>query len=187
VREQPAIEDVSLRLSAEASMRLFVSCVFVIRCFVPSMSAFQARATAARGKPAIHACSLLTKELIKKVTPLDAKELAVYYMAAPEAEEDTLGAGGSDCSSGGIAVQIDPTLFSFDSLKKDKDWEHAEPVAGVGDKALFHDNAGEWAEMVVQAGPHLLTIRMDTPNGKIPASIKPNVIALAKELLSKLK
>jgi len=120
---------------------------------------------------------------VRKVTPFEGKALDIYLMNAPE--EDTLGAGGSDCSDGGIAVQIDPR-FTFEAFKRQKGWEHAEHV-GVGDEALFHDNIGEWAELVVRSGPHVLTIRMDVPRGKTAAAIKPNVIALANALLPALK
>jgi len=82
-------------------------------------------------------------------------------------------------------VQIDPR-FGFETFKAQKGWEHAEHVS-VGDEALFHDNIGEWAELVVRSGAHLLTIRMDIPRGKTAASIKSNVLALANALLPALK
>ena len=150
----------------------------------PPASALQARGATSTNAPAIRACSLLTKELVKKVTPFEGKALDIYLMGEPDA--DSNGAGGTDCSYGGIAIQIDPN-FSYEAFKNQKDWANAEPVAGVGDEALFHDNIGEWAEMIVRSGPHLLTIRMDVPKGKPAASIKPNVIALAKELLPKIR
>ena len=164
-------------------MRLPLTVVAVIASLTPSISAFQARGGAATGNSTLHACSLLTRELIRKVTPYEGKALDVNLMGGPE--EDTLGAGGSDCTDGGISVQIDPR-FTFEGFKGQKGWEHAEHV-GVGDEALFHDNIGQWAELVVRSGSHLLTIRMNIPRGKTAESIKPNVIALAKELLPKLK
>jgi hypothetical protein len=166
-------------------MRLLFSALFVSSCVMPSAAAFQARGAADATKSTIHACSLLTKELVRKVTPYEGKALEIVLMANSEPEEDTLGAGGSDCTYGGVAVQIDPR-FTFEAFKKEMG-EHAERVDGVGDEALFRDNIGEWGDMVVRSGPHLLTIRMDIPKGKSAASIKPNVVALAKELLPKLK
>ncbi len=165
-------------------MRFVVASLFAVTCVAPSTSAFQAHGGPAIPKATIHACSLLTKELVRRVTPLEAKVLDLYFLQPPQ--EDTLGAGGSDCEYGGIAVQVDPK-FSYDTFKKQPGWEHAEPVPGIGDEALFHDNIGEWAEMIARSGPHLLTIRMDVPKGKTAESIKPNVVALAKALLPKLQ
>ena len=168
-------------------MPLLVSSLMVVSwdaALSPSTS--QARGATSTARPAIRACSLLTKELVTKVTPFDAKTLQVYFFGNAEPEADSLGAGGTDCSYGGIAIQIDPN-FSYDAFKKQKGWETAEPVGGLGDEALFHDNIGEWAEMIVRSGPHLLTIRMDIPKGHSGASIKPNVVTLAKELLPRIK
>lgn len=168
-------------------MQLLVSSLVVVSWVSAlSPSTLQVRGATSTTKPAVRACSLLTKELVNKVTPFDAKTLQVYFFGNAAPEEDSLGAGGSDCSYGGIAIQIDPR-FSYDAFKKQKGWENAESVGGLGDEALFHDNIGEWAEMIVRSGPHLLTIRMDIPRGHSGASIKPNVIALAKELLPKIK
>jgi hypothetical protein len=164
-------------------MRLFFTAVIATAAFASSISAFQARGGAAGGQPTIRACSLLTRELIRKVTPYEGKALEISLMGGPEA--DSLGAGGSDCCDGGICVQIDPR-FGFETFKAQKGWEHAEHVS-VGDEALFHDNIGEWAELVVRSGAHLLTIRMDIPRGKTAASIKSNVLALANALLPALK
>ena len=164
-------------------MRLLLAVVVAISFCTPSMYAFHAQGSAATGKSTVHACALLTNDLVRKVTPYEGKSLDAVLMGAPE--EDTLGAGGSDCSYGGIAIQIDPR-FTFDTFKKQKGWESAEHVA-VGDEALFHDNIGEWAELVVRSGSHVLTVRMDIPRGKNAASIKPNVIALAKSILPALK
>jgi hypothetical protein len=164
-------------------MRLFISSLLVIGCFAVSISASQARGTAATGKkPGIHACSLLTKELVTKVTPYEGKALELQFLGGPD--EDSDGAGGSDCSYGGIDIQIDPTTYNVASLKKQKG---AEPVAGVGDEAVFQDIQGHWAQLAVRSGSHLLGIRMDIPNGKSAAAIKPNTITLAKTLLPMLK
>ncbi|HTI39989.1 MAG TPA: hypothetical protein VL484_20670 [Vicinamibacterales bacterium] len=164
-------------------MRLIIASLVAVACCSPATFAFQTSGTA-RAKSSVRACSLLTKELIKTVTPEDTKALDIYFTGAPE--EDSLGAGGTDCAYGGIAIQIDPN-FSYDTFKRQTGWEHAEPVVGLGDEALFHDNIGEWAELIVRSGAHLLTIRMDVPRGRTAESIKPNVIALAKALLPKIQ
>jgi hypothetical protein len=176
----------SVHSFAEASMRLLLSCLLAMGCLVRPIAASQARGRAASGPSTIRACALLTRELARKMTPYEGQALQFMLRSSPEPEEDTLGAGGSDCSDLGIAVQIDPR-FSFEVFRRQKDWEQAEHVAGLGDDAFFHDNIGEWAELIVRSGPHLLTIRMNVPPGKTAASIKPNVVALAKALLPNLK
>ena len=167
-------------------MRLLLSCLFGVSCFVPAIAAGQARGRADNGASTIRACALLTRELARKTTPYEGQALQLFLKSSPEPEEDTLGAGGSDCSYLGIDLLIDPR-FSFETFRRQKDWEQAERVGGLGDEALFHDNIGEWAELVVRSGSHLLAIRMDVPRGKTAASIKPNVVALAKALLPNLK
>ena len=160
-----------------------LTAVVAIAWLVPPTSAFQARGATATTN--VRACSLLTTDLIRKVTPYEGKALEINLVGSPE--ENTLGAGGSDCSHGGISLLIDPSRSNFDSFRKQKGWEQAEHIAGVGDEALFHDNIGEWAELVVRSGSHLFAIRMDIPTGKTAASIKPNVVALAKAILPALK
>ena len=43
------------------------------------------------------------------------------------------------------------------------------------------------AELYVRVGTHAVTIQMDTPPGRTPASIQSNVIALAKLIVPKLR
>jgi hypothetical protein len=162
-------------------MPLLLTAAVLIASLALPPAASQTRGATAQ--PAIRACSLLTRELVRKVTPYEGKALEISLAGGPE--ENTLGAGGSDCSDGGISLLVDPR-FSFDSFRKQKGWEQAEHIAGVGDEALFHDNIGEWAEMVVRSGSHVFTIQMDIPTGKTAASVKPNVVALAKAILPAL-
>ena len=164
-------------------MRLFMSSLLVIGCLTVSISASQTRGTAPAGKkPAVKACSLLTKDLVRKVTPYEGQALDVMLLGGPN--EDSDGAGGSDCNYGGIDLQIDPTTYDVASLKKQKG---SEPVAGVGDDAVFQDIMGRWAQLAVRSGSHVLGIRMSIPMGKSAAAIKPNTITLAKTLLPMLK
>jgi hypothetical protein len=44
-----------------------------------------------------------------------------------------------------------------------------------------------FAELYVRSGTHVFTIQMDVPTGRTSVSIQPNVIALAKAILPKLK
>jgi hypothetical protein len=137
---------------------------------------------AASAQPAVGACTLLTKDIVAKVTPYEKKQLALVLSIEPS--EDALGKSGSACNYGGITMQIDPFSPAFLEKQRDKTWV---AVAGVGDAAYYRDNRGEWGELYVRAGAHVLTIQMDVPTGRTAASIQSNTIALAKEILPKLK
>ena len=108
--------------------------------------------------------------------------LAAVLLVAPM--EDALGKSGSACWYGGITLQVDPFASATFEKQRDKAWV---PVSDVGDSAYFRDNRGNYAELYVRVGGRALTIQMDVPRGRTSASIQPNVIALAKALLPRLK
>jgi len=140
----------------------------------------QAEASAAGQAPG--ACSLLTRELVLKVTPMDK---SLVDLVPPG--EETLGTTGSACEYGGINLQVDPFgPARLDALFKERgtDWTS---VPGVGEAAYLFDNHGEFAELYVRAGAHVLTIQMTVPRGRIVESIRPNVVALAQALERKLR
>lgn len=135
------------------------------------------------GEPAIHACSLLTRELLLQTTPNDNRKMFEIVLRIPP-EEEAIGTGSS-CSYGDVHLQVNP-FASPASVEKDiaRTWSR---VAGVGDIAYFRDNKGMWAELYVRSGRRVLTIQMDVPSGRTPAAIQPNTIALANAVLAKLK
>ncbi|MCC7010222.1 MAG: hypothetical protein IT184_15550 [Acidobacteria bacterium] len=128
------------------------------------------------------ACSLLTSQLVTQVTAYDKKALDLVMRVPPNGS--ALGANGSECTYGGITLQVDPFTAAYFEKQRNKTWV---PVPGVGEAAYFRDNRGEWAELYVRAGTHVMTIQMDVPMGRTAASIQPNVINLAKTLLPQLK
>jgi hypothetical protein len=135
------------------------------------------------GKPAIRACSLLTKELALQVTPAANKK--VLDMIPPA--EESMGAIGSACEYGDIRLQIDPfPPARVEELRKQqgKDWT---PVPNVGDKAYFRDNRGRFAELIVAVGAHTFTVQMGVPLGGTADAIKPNVITVANAIVPKLR
>ena len=157
--------------------QLFVP-LLVIACVATS----RPQVATADGKP-VSACTYLTKELVAKVTPMD-KQAFDFAMQFPP-DDESVGNLGSSCEYGGIHLQIDPFAdpkrLEKESLAK---WTR---LSGIGDVAYFRDNIGEWAELYVRSGPRVFTIQMDVPTGRTAESIKPNAIALAKELLAKLR
>jgi hypothetical protein len=169
-------------------MRQVVASV-LLYCAVQS-PALNADSQAANGKPAIAACSLLTKELVLQVSPYEQqppaeRDMHRQLLTHLPPREEPAGASGSACNYGGIHMQIDP-FASPARVEKDLA-KLAVPLSGLGDVAYFRDKHGRFAELYVRAGARVLTIQMDTPNDRTPESIKPNVIALAEALLPKLR
>ena len=129
------------------------------------------------------ACSLLTKEVLQKVTP-EERERFEFGLTIPAAEEP-VGVSGSMCEYGGVLLQIDPfaSTAGIEEMLAAK-WT---PISDVGDVAYFRDNIGEWGELYVRDGSRVITIQMDIPTGRTAESIKPNIIALAQAILPKLR
>ena len=164
-------------------MRRIFTLLLVIGVLPVHTTARQTAAAKAPDKPPIRACTLLTKELITKVTP--NKNTKLMFLIPPS--EDDLGTTGSACEYGGVHLQIDPfTPARLDALYKEhvKEWTL---IPGVGDAAYFRDNRGLYAELYSRAGPRVFTIQMSVPDGQTAESIKPNVVALAREIIPKLQ
>ena len=142
----------------------------------PAVSA-QARGAAGR----IRACSLLTRDLVVKVSPpQNIRSLDLI----PPMEED-IGANGSYCEYGDISLQVDPFARAAEMRKSmDKEWT---AVAGVGDTAFFRNNKNMFAELIVWAGTHHFTIQMGIPMGSTAAAVRPNTITLANAIIPKLR
>lgn len=126
----------------------------------------------------VSACSLLTREEIKKIVPW-APMLDQF-----KAEEEALGATGSSCTYPGVHIQVLP--FSQGTIDAAKKRGKLEPVAGVGDEAYLYENPAGYAELYTKVGPRLLTIQKTVRVGETMEAAKPPVIALAKALAAKL-
>lgn len=163
-------------------MRQLLATLMVMGCMAPPAAALQSRGGTASGGSTVRACSLLTRELVTQVTPLEKQALALTLSVPPM--EDPVGASGSACSYGGVTMQVDPFTPAVFDKTRDSTWM---AVPNLGDVAYFRDNRGRFAELYVRSGTRVLTIQMDVPTGRTSASIQPNTIALAKELLSKLR
>ena len=174
-RKRRARARIAIRVHRGHFVRRLIASLYVIVCL-----ASQGGTAAAKG--GISACSLLTKELVTQVTPYDKKALDLALRVP--AREDAVGQGGSECSYGGITMNVDAFAPAAFERLRDQTWV---PLPNLGDRAYFRDNKGRWAEVYVLAGSHVLTIQMDVPSGRTAASIQPNVIALAKAVLPQLK
>jgi hypothetical protein len=171
-------------------MRQAVASLTMMGCLAFQAPALGAGNEAAAGKPGIRACSLLTKELVMQVSPFEQqapeqRDLHRQLLTELPPEEESVGPSGSACNYGGVYLQIDPFAAP---TRTEKDLAQTwVPLSDVGDVAYFRDNRGKWAELYVRAGARVLTIQMDVPEGRTAESIKPNVTALAKAILPKLR
>lgn len=161
-------------------MRASVMWLLIVACFAASAAAAQSTAKPASVKPAIRACSLLTRDLVAKYDTLNPKVRDVF-----KPEEEAIGTHGSSCNDGGILLQVDP-FVRHDDLRKSpgKDWQ---PIAGLGDLAFFRDNGGRWGELMVWTGSRHFTLQISVPDGATAASVKPNATGLATALIAKLR
>ena len=128
------------------------------------------------------ACSLLTKELVLRVTPATNKaELSRLFSTPPE--EHRLGPDRSLCDYAGLTLSLNavhPESFEA-KLRKDKAWV---PIPGLGNAAWFR-GVGPMGELYVRSGPRNLGVAVMIPEGRTAESIKPNAVALAKAVLSR--
>ena len=152
----------------------------VISLFVAGLLASTGTAGQTGGKPAIKACSLLTKELAMKFS--GAANKAVFTLPP---EEEPVGKSGSACEYADIRLQIDPFAWSVleASAKKDKTWVS---VSGVGEAAYFQGGRN-YAGLMARSGGHTFTLQVGVPFQSTAEQIKPNVIGLAQAIIPKLK
>jgi hypothetical protein len=136
------------------------------------------RANQAAAPPS--ACALLTRDVLAAHTPEAPANFKLMLSVPPQ--EDKTGAG-TLCSFGGVTLRVG----AFAPVDFEKNFGKLTPVPGAGDKAYFRANRTRYAELAVLSGKHVITLQMSVPDGKTPADIQPNVIALAKAILAKLK
>jgi hypothetical protein len=169
-------------------MRNAVASLVIIGLFSSPAAAGQARGSAA-GKPAMKACSLLTKELVMKVS--GAVNKAVFNLPP---EEGPAGAG-TICDYADITLQIDafaPEVIERTVKEQSRGASSARkanwvPVSGVGDRAYFDENDRNFAALMGYVNGHTFTIQMSIPFQSTAEKMKPNVIALANAIVPKLK
>ena len=146
----------------------------------PSSLNAQARTSqppTAAGSPQIHACSLLTKEEVKKHVPW------IPVLDRMPIDEEPVGVSGSSCNYPSVFIQILP--FSQRTIDMARQQGGLEPISGIGDQAYFHNNKNLYAEVFVKAGNQLLTLQANMEGNM--ATVKPGVLNLAKALVAKLR
>ena len=135
------------------------------------------RKPSAAGSPTIGACSLVSKEEVKRHLPW------IPALDGMAIEEEPVGTSGSSCNYPSVFIQVLP--FSQRMIDLAREHGGLETIDGVGDEAYFHNNANRYAELYVKAGTHLLTLQANV-DGTIE-SVKPGVLNLAKALVAKLR
>jgi len=160
-------------------MRSVIVSVLLVDLFSFSAARDRGRSVAA-APPDIKACSLLPKDLVMKVS--GAPNKAVFDL--PPSEEP-VGKTGSACDYANIRLQIDP--FPWATLETAAKKDKMTPVPDVGDAAYFGNRNSQFAEMMGRVGSHTFTIQMGVNFQSTPEQMKPNVIALAKAIVPKIK
>jgi hypothetical protein len=157
-------------------MKLFVNVAIVSACSLSLLAQPNTSQQTAAGSPRIKACSLVPKEEVKKHLPW------IPVLDRMPIEEEPIGTSGSSCNYPTVFIQVLP--FSQATLDLMRKKSGIETISGVGDEAYLHNNRNRYAELVVRAGKHLLTLQANM-DGKIE-SVKPGVLNLAKALVAKL-
>jgi len=139
----------------------------------------------------IGACSLLTKEEIKKLL---GDRTPALFDQVPSSEE-SLANGGSECFLPGITIQLDahPVAAFEETAKRYGAGGRTkfEPASGIGDAAYFYeqDPGKDWhiVGVYTKVGQHVLTVSMDVNAPESAESLRPLVLTLTKAAAAKLK
>ena len=142
-----------------------------------SSQPWAAQQPASSNSSRIEVCKLVPKEEVKKHLPWQS------FLDQMPITEEPIGASGSSCNYPTADIQVLPFTQSFlDSMRKAG---AKESIPGLGDEAYFRNNNNLYAEIVVKVGQRLLTIQADADDNVDAA--KPKVIALAREIVPKLR
>lgn len=134
----------------------------------------------------IHACALLTKDDIKKLTGRTDRQLA-------SRDEDSLPGGGSSCTYSstplleiGLSPGASQKTFSAARQHLIQQGEKVQPVSGVGDEAYF-ESTQNYGRVYVRVGQRRLWVSMEVVPPVSAESVQPTVLALAKAAAEKLR
>jgi|SoiMethySBSTD1v2_1073268.scaffolds.fasta_scaffold1550210_1 hypothetical protein len=168
-------------------MRHVMTLLLVVAHMSSTALAFQAPTGApASGK----ACALLTRELLMKVLTAQGQKIVEAETPSASAEGMSVAKRASVCSHGPVTLVLEPSERPDQVRNQMRTrapiYKDHEPVPGVGDDAFFNASR-TFAYLYVWSGSHHFMIEM----GGIPLedarTMKPNVIALAKALVSQIR
>ena len=125
-----------------------------------------------------NACSLLTREEVKKIMP--------WHPAADRQKETEQPWGtGSLCSYPSVTIFVGS--YSPSKLEEARKRYPLVAVAGIGDEAFLQENGSSFAELYVKVGDRMVHVQKTIPFTESFDSVKPAVIALGKALAGKLR
>jgi len=158
-------------------MRRVVSSLLIVGYVSGSAAAFQGRSGgAAAGDAGMKACAVLTKDL---VLPF-AQNPKLLDMFPPE--EEPMAGGGAACEYGIVRLQISPAPGAK-RIAPDKEWQS---ISGAGEAAFFRSNRNRYAELMFWTATHYLTLQVSVPTGSTAEAMKPKIITLANQVITKL-
>ena len=135
------------------------------------------RQPAAGAAPKVGACSLLSREEVKRHLPWMS---ALDGMAE---EEEPIGINGSSCNYPSVTIQV--LSFTRKTMDDVRSMSNTEAVSGVGEEAYLRNRNNEYAELFVKVGERLLTVQANLDNNF--DALKPGTLALGRALVAKLR
>jgi hypothetical protein len=154
-------------------MNRYINTLIAAGVVIASASSLEAQS----GRTNIRACSLLTKEEVKRHLPWKPQldQFAV--------EEEPVGTTGSSCNYPSATVQV--LLFSQATIDAARKKGGLESISGIGDEAYYYKNPNGYAEVYAKTGKYLVTVQANA-NDKVDA-VKPGAVSLAKALVAKVR
>lgn len=126
----------------------------------------------------LNACTILSRDEVKKIFP---------WSAQGDSGKDTempLG-GGSACVYPSVQIYVDK--YSDSTIEAARKDGPLIPVAGIGDNAYLQQKGKHWAELYIKVGDRMVLIEKDIAPGATLESLKPSMVALGKALVAKLR
>ena len=164
----------------------------VVAALGPNVSTTAFAQARTGGAPAVKVCSLLSRDLVMKVSTAAAQKEFDYAKPVENYLGQELGGAGrpASCSYGPIVLVLNP-LGQPDHIRnllrtRTKPYEKFEPVAGVGDAAFFEGNRN-FANLYVWTGSRHFHVEMMAAASEHGKDLKPNTITLANAVLPQLR
>lgn len=156
---------------------IIASALMMVSVSTPGAAFHGQSSGATSGTASDKACSILTKDLVLPLT----QNPKLLDLIPPE--EEPLANGGAACEFGPVRLQLyRPRSSPTKTQQKD-----FEAIQGVGDLAYFHNNRDRYAELMVWSGIRFFTLQVSVPSGSTAEATKPKTVALANQIIARLK
>ena len=131
------------------------------------------------------ACSFLNRDLVKQVSGPVSEPLLDIILDQPPQEEPA--GPGTACFYADIVLQIDAMSPEFVEQYGSSGQGGLTEVSGVGDRAYYRDNRGNYAEVIGVVGKRTYTVQLGVPQESNPEEMKHHAITLAKAIVAQLE